>query len=793
VPAAPVDVGLRDGSTVRVRTVQPRDEEQLRDLLAGLTPESRWSRFFSAAVDLDREARNAARVGETGGRGLVAVSGDEAAIVGHAEYLPEPGTGGAEVAFEVAEAWQGRGIATLLLAHLAQAASATGIETFNASVLASNHRMARVFRESGFAVRIRPDADVLNLEMPVALDAGARLRFEDRERRAAAAAVAHVLRPASVALIGDCLTPASIGGTVLRNLEDGGYSGVLHVVRSVAEAPGPVELAIVALDAAAVPQAARECGTAGVDALVVLSAGFDAALHAELLAACRRFGMRLVGPDSLGVLNTDPSVRLNATPAVGAPQPGTLAFGTQSGAYGLAGIAEARRRGLGLSSFVSMGDKADLSGNDLLSHWQDDPGTSAVLLYLESFGNPRRFGRIAREVARRKPVIAVKSGRSSPGRHTTTSQTGALLAASDATVDALFHHAGVIRCDTLGEMLDVAAVVATAPLPAGRRVAVVTNARGPGIACADACGAGGLELAAGLANPIDPIAPEHYARALGALVDEAECDAVIVIAAPTPSIRLADVAAALAAPALRAAAAGIAVVGVFMGQDDAALVAHAAAARIAVFAAPEEAAQALGRLARNGEWRRRAEDIPEPPAGIELEAAAAVLAAALARGGGWLGPDEVAALLHAYGIPLMSPTAAEPVAADGDGVEMIVGVVGDPDFGPVVACGVVGRAVELLGDASVRLAPLGRRDAHDMLRELRTYPLLDGYRGAPKVDIRAVEDLIVRLSALAAEHPEIAELDCNPVLASPAGALVLHGRVRVEALRPGRPFPSLDR
>jgi acyl-CoA synthetase (NDP forming)/RimJ/RimL family protein N-acetyltransferase len=782
VPAAPVDVGLRDGSTVRVRTVEPGDEEQLHDLLAGLTPESRWSRFFSAAVDLHREARNAACVGETGGRGLVAVSGDEAAFVGHAEYLPEPGTGAAEVAFEVAETWQGRGIATLLLAHLAQAASAAGIETFNASVLASNHRMARVFRESGFAVRIRPDADVLALTMPASLDAGARLRFEDRERQAAAAAVAHVLRPASVALIGDCLA-GSIAAAVRRNLDDGGYTGALHVVRSIAEVPGPVELAIVALEAAAVPKAARECGAAGVRALVVLSGGFDAALHAELLAPCRRFGMRLVGPDSRGVLNTDPSVRMNATLADAAPAPGTLAFGTQSGAYGLAGIAEARRRGLGLSSFVSMGDKADLSGNDLLSHWRDDPGTSAILLYLESFGNPRRFGRIAREVARRKPVIAVKHG-----------------AASDATVDALFHQAGVIRCDTLGEMLDVAALVARAPLPAGRRVAVVTNARGPGIACADACSASGLELAAGLADPIEvivPAMPEHFARALESLVDEAECDAVIVIAVPTPSVPPADVAGALAAPALRAAAAGIAVVGVFMGQNETALVAHADAAGIAVLAAPEEAARALGRLARNGEWRRRAEDIPAPPAGIEPEAAAAVLAAALARGGGWLGLDEVAPLLRAYGIPVMqSRSAAGSAVADADdddGVGMVVSVVGDPDFGPVVACGVGGRAVELLGDVCVRLAPLGRRDAHDMLRELRAYPLLDGYRGAPKVDTGALEDLIVRVSALAAAHPEIAELDCDPVLASPAGALVLDGRMRVEALRPSRPFPSLDR
>jgi acetyl coenzyme A synthetase (ADP forming)-like protein len=893
----PVDVVLRDGSTVRVRGVDPGDETRLRELLAGLSDQSRWWRFFSVGVDLDGAARHAATVEELGGRGLVAITGRDGRIVGHAEYVPAS-PDEAEVAFEVADDWQGRGVATLLLAHLAQAATAAGIETFTASVLVSNHRMARVFRESGFAVAIRPAHDVLELRMPASLDDAARTRFEDRERSAAAAAVAHVLRPASIAVIGASDRPGSIGGAVLRNLLAGGYSGILHAVHpgasvvagvrayeAIGEVPEHVELSIVAVPASAVAEVARQCGAAAVSALVVLSAGFaecgaeGIARQAELLDVCRRFGMRLVGPNCLGVLNSASDVRMNATFAPEAPLPGLLAFGSQSGAYGIAGMAEARRRGIGLSSFVSMGDKADLSGNDLLGYWQDDPATAAVLLYLESFGNPRRFGRIAREVARQKPVIAVKSGRSAAGSRAAASHTGALLAASDATVDALFHHAGVIRCDTLSEMLDVAALVSTAPLPAGRRVAVITNAGGPGIACADACSAAGLEvgppaertvrrlrrflpLTAGLGNPIDLIAsatPDHFARAVRILAEEGEADAIVVIVIPTLITRPGDVAAALTEPAGAARAVGIPVVSVIMAEDDAALAAHAEAAGIPALPAPEEAARALGRLIRYAEWRRRAEEIPEPPAGVEPEAAAAVLAAALAEGGGWLGPAEVARLLQAYGIPLVeSRTAATPTAvgrcaeqmggavavkalapglvhksdagairlgvrgaapgraaaraaaaavrtagfelegflvqrmAD-EGVEMIVGVVGDPDFGPVVACGAGGRAVELLGDVCVRLAPLGHTGARDMLRELRTYPLLVGYRGAPLTDTDALEDVIVRVSALAAAHPEVAELDCNPVLAGPEGALVLDARVRVEPVPPTRPFPSLDR
>lgn len=896
VDAQHVDVALRDGSTVRVRPVCPEDAGALRDFLSGMSADARWLRFFTLGVDLDRAARWAAEPGAGAGFGLVATSGSPARIVGHAAYARES-EGRAEIAFEVADDWQGRGIATILLGHLASAAEREGILTFRATVHPSNHRMVRVFRDSGFAVEVMSRPGELSIELPASLDEEALARFEDRSRIAAVAAVSHVLRPDSVAVIGASRRSGSVGNAVLRNLTEAGYSGALHVVHprassvagvpaypSVAAVPGPLELGVVAVPAAAVVDVARECGEAGVRALVVLSAGFaevgDAGRRrqADLLEVCRASGMRLVGPNCLGVLNTDPELRLNATFAPDQPSPGRVAFASQSGAYGIAAIAEAARRGLGLSSFVSTGDKADLSGNDFLQFWEQDPASDAVLLYLESFGNPRRFGQIARAVGTSKPVVAVKSGRSAAGVRAASSHTGALLAASDVTVDALFEHAGVIRTETVGEMFDVAALLGSQPLPAGNRVAIVTNAGGPGIACADACAAAGLEVAplgeatrrwltgrlpreAAVGNPVDMIASasaEDYARVIEALGEDEAVDAIISIFIPPLVTRAGDVAGAVRAAAARTAAAGTPLVAVFMAESDRRLAEFAHGAALPVYATPEEAARALGHTARYAAWRSRGPDeVPDLDA-VDSDAAAAIIARALGRGGGWLEPDEVDAVLASYGIPLVESRFAEtaveaarhaselggPVAikaiaaglvhksdaggvelgvrsaaAEGaarrvagavraaghepagflvqrmapGGVELIAGVVGDPDFGPVVAVGAGGRAVELLGDVTVRLAPIGPRDAGEMLRSLRTFPLLEGYRGAPPADLAAVRDVLMRISALAAAHPEIAELDCNPLLAAPDGAMVLDARLRVEQPRPARPFPALDR
>lgn len=890
-PVAPVDVALRDGSTVRVRRVAEADRDELRALLGGLSPESLWLRFFTAGVNLDEMARWGATEGAGRGYGIVAVAGAPERIVGHAAYVHGEGDR-AEIAFEVSEDRHGQGIATILLAHLAEAGAADGVRSFVATVHPSNLRMARVFRDSGFAVDVTTRPGLLRFEFPTSLSPDAVAAFEARDRVAAEAAVGHVLRPASVALVGASRRAGSVGAALLDNLLAGGFDGTVHVVhptarelagltvhRRLADVPGPVDLAVVAVPARAVPQVARECGAAGVRAMVVLSAGFAEAgaeggeLQTQLVEACRESGIRLVGPNCLGVLATD--IGLNATFAPQPPRPGRLAFASQSGGFGIAAIAETVGRGLGLSSFVSMGNKADLSGNDFLRYWAQDPGTDVIALYLESFGNPRRFGRIAREVAARKPIVAVKSGRSAAGARAAASHTGALLAASDVTVDALFAHAGVIRTDTVGEQFDAAALLATQPLPTGDRVVIVTNAGGPGIACVDACTAAGLRIDplpaavsdrlrdglpshAALGNPVDMIAsatPEDFRRTIERVAAEPQVDAVIAIFVPPLVTRAPDVADAIRAADTR----GTPLLGVFMAASDAERAALAGDGSVPVYATPEEAARALGHAVRYAAWLREGPD--EPPAfpDTDPDAVAAVLAQALEHGGGWLEPRAVETVLRAYGIPVVesrfAPTAAAagrcaaelgvPVAlkavaprlvhkADAGGValglsgpttvtraarrmagavraaghepagflvqpmattgaELIVGVVGDPDFGPVVACGAGGHATELLGDVAVRLAPLGPRTAAAMVRSLRTFPLLDGYRGTAKADVAAIEDVLLRVGALAAAHPGIAELDCNPLLASAEGVVVVDARVRVVAPPPSRPFPALDR
>jgi acetyl coenzyme A synthetase (ADP forming)-like protein len=879
------DIALRDGSTVHVRPVRSSDVDALAGFLGGLSEEARTFRFFSAGADVHRAARRFAD--PSIGGGLVAVTREDGRVVGHGQYVRES-DGTAEVAFAIADAWQGQGIATLLLAGLAQMAAGEGIETFTAVVMPDNRKMIDTFRASGFPVEVRSRPGELHLTFPTTLTDDGRRRFEERERIAAVAAVSHVLRPRSVAVVGASRRPGSIGATITRNLACGGFTGSLYAINpaagtiegvpaypSIGAVPEAPELAVLAVPADRVVAVARECGAAGVRALVVVSSGFaevGAEGHErqrELLAVCRAAGMRMVGPNCLGVITTAPAVGLNASFAPAAPSHGRLGFASQSGAFGIASVDLARTRGIGLSSFVSLGDKADLSGNDFLQFWEDDPDTDVIALYLESFGNPRKFGRLARRITPTKPVIVVKSGRSQAGRRAVSSHTGALLAAADTSVDALFRHAGVIRTETIGELFDVATLLSRQPLPAGDRVAVVTNAGGPGILCTDACEAAGLRVEplaaatqqalaallpseASVANPVDLIASASatdYARALEHVLGDPGVDAVIAIFVRPLTTRAADVDAAI-----RGAAGGKPVLAVFLGPD----VPPAGTEGVPGFASVEEAARALVHAVR---YARHHADPPDPqprPDGVDADSAAAVVAEGLADGGGWLPPRAAEALLAAYGVPLgashwattphgvrraaerlggrvavkaagagllhkteagavrldLSPSAAGRVARDmrdalcdagtppdgflvqrmaPPGPELLVGVVGDPRFGPLVAVGAGGAMAELLGDVEVRLAPVGPRVAGEMLRELRTYPLLEGYRGSTPVDVAAVEDVVVRVSALAAAHPEIAELDCNPVIAGPAGAVVVDARVRLQP-PPATPLPgALDR
>jgi acetyl coenzyme A synthetase (ADP forming)-like protein len=693
------------------------------------------------------------------------------------------------------------------------------------------------------------------------------------------------LEPRAVAVIGASRSRGTPSGEVFHNLLFGGFTGPVYpvnpatsVVQSVAaypsvEAiPGPVDLAVIAVPCEQVLEVVEACSRKDVRALVVISGGFaevgeeGRARQSELVRTCREAGMRFIGPNCIGIINTDPVIRLNATFGPGAPPPGRVGFLSQSGALGLAAVDHAASRGIGLSSFISVGNKADVSSNDLLEYWESDPRTDVILLYLESFGNPRKFARIARRVGKTRPIIAVKSGRSVAGARATSSHTGALLAASDVTVDALFRQAGVIRTDTLEEMFDVAALVANQPLPAGRGVGIVTNAGGLAILCADACEAAGLDVpplaeptqarlreflppVAGIRNPVDMIAsatPEAYRRAILALADDPGLHAIIALfISPMPTSFAGEVAAAIV-DAARMLGGSKPLLAVFMSSEGAPAELQTADLCIPVYAFPEAAAVALGHAARYEAWRR--DPIPVLPR-LTLPRrveASALIARAQPDRDGWLNPSQTAELLACYELPMveqrfastadeaaaaaeridgavalkgMSPglvhkteaglvrlsllgaesvrSAAEQMAAilaaaghpgpsflvqrmATGGIEMIVGLVHDPQVGPVVACGAGGVLVELIKDVAVRLTPLSREDAADMLRTLKSYPLLEGFRGSARCDVAALEDTLLRVGALAEDLPQIAELDLNPVVVQSAGVVIIDARARID-------------
>jgi acetate---CoA ligase (ADP-forming) len=875
------DVVLRDGSIAHIRPVVAADREALEAFLRGLDRDARLTRYNSLAISLAAEAARLATVG-IDHCGLVAIDAGRQAIAAHAEYI-RTGPTTAEVAFATADDRRGVGLATLMLARLAETARACGITTFEAYVVPNNTAMADVLRDSGFIATFATRDDFQCWALDTTATDETTARYDLREATSAQASLRRVLAPRSVAVIGASRDRGTIGAEIFHNLLETRFNGPVYPVnrsaqvvqsvrayRSITEIPGPVDLAVIVVPAAQVIGAARECAAKDVLGLVVISAGFaeagaaGMARQSELLTVCRDAGMRLVGPNCMGVINTDPEVRLNATFAPSYPPAGRIGFLSQSGALGLAVIEHAVQRGLGLSSFVSVGNKADLSGNDLLAFWEKDQRTDLILLYLESFGNPRKFARIARRVGRTKPIVAVKSGRSVAGARATSSHTGALVAASDVTTDALFRQTGVIRTGTLAEMFDVSALLANQPLPAGGRVAILTNAGGPAILAADACEAAGLEVPAlsdatrkrlaemlppeaSTGNPVDMIASagaDAYARAIGILAADDSIEALIVIFTPPLVTRAADVAHGIRTT-VRALPRKIPILAVFLSVSGVPAELSDDEVHIPSFAYPEDAARALAHALRYARWRSRPEGVV-PQFEVRSDEANEIVSRARGGGGRWLAPDEVAALFACYGLPLVTtrvvstPEAAAGAAAQfagpvalkvvaptlvhktdvgavrlglaardvydearkmaeavrlkghaptgfmvqpmaQKGVELLLGVVQDPTFGPVIACGAGGVTAELLKDVAVGVAPLTDRDARDMVRSLRTFPLLDGFRGAPKCDVPAVEDALLRLSAMVERHPEIAELDANPLIARPDGALIVDARVRVGA------------
>jgi acetyl coenzyme A synthetase (ADP forming)-like protein len=707
-----LDVALRDGGGARIRPIKPEDGPLLVEFFEHLGPESRYFRFFRIKETLEpKEIEFFTNVDYSDRMALIALL--DGRMIGLASYDLEPKKNGtAEVAFAVADEHQGRGIGTQLLQLLTNRARSQGVERFEAFVLPENRQMMRLFRNSGYELSRTIDEGVYTVDFPVAESEGSLQAEWEREKRSVAASILPLFFPRSIAVIGASTNPTSIGGRLFRNILNGGFTGPLYPVNpktkvigsvraypTIGEVPDEVDLAYIVVPQPFVIDVAHQCAAAGVRGIVVISAGFSetgaegARLEAELLRVVRDSGMRMVGPNCMGLLNTAHSVQLNGTFAPVYPPGGNVAMSSQSGALGIAILDYATRNNIGISQFVSVGNKADVSSNDLILSWEDDPQTDVITLYLESFGNPMKFSRIARRIGRRKPIIAVKSGRSEAGSRAASSHTGA-LASSDVAVEALFRQAGVIRVDTIEELFAAANLLALQPIPAGRRVGIVTNAGGPGILAADALEANGLSLPelsgdlqakigsrlaaeASSHNPVDLIAsggPGEFEHATSLLLESGEVDAVMVIYVPVSPEGAQDVADAIGRAQLSHEG-GVTMLSVFMQTAEGGHYLGGADGGRAVptFLFPESAAVALARAVHHGEWRRRDPGV-EPKldhqVDVRLRELVEVALHTVPDEGGWLEPDMVDAILGAAGLRVPRSTVVanedEAVSAAAD-------------------------------------------------------------------------------------------------------------------------------
>lgn len=502
------DVVLSDGGTAHLRPIAPADAELLQSFHARLSPESIYFRFFAPYPRLSaRDVERFTTVDYDRRVALIATIGDEMVAVVRYDRITDDE---AEVAFLVEDAHQGRGLASIMLEHLAAAAQERGVKRFIADTLPENRRMVNVFREVGYTAQQRFDEGVIRLTLDLAPTDTFTEVLQAREHRAESRSIARLLTPASIAVIGVGQDRASAGHTVLRHLLRGGFTGPVYPVHpahhsiagvraypTVGDVPDDVDLAVITVPAESVRTVVEQCGDKGVHALIVVSAGFGEAgpegreRQDALVRAARADGMRVVGPNCLGIANTDAAVRMNATLSPVAPPRGPVGFFSQSGALGIALLQHVAERGLGLSSFVSAGNRADVSGNDLLQYWEEDAATEVVLLYLESLGNPRKFTRLCRRISRSKPIVAVKSGGTMQG--VPLGHAARALTLPDHAVSELFAQAGVVRVDDISQMFDVAQLLAYQPLPGGTRVAIVGNSDALGLLAEDACLRAGLD------------------------------------------------------------------------------------------------------------------------------------------------------------------------------------------------------------------------------------------------------------------------------------------------------------
>jgi acyl-CoA synthetase (NDP forming)/RimJ/RimL family protein N-acetyltransferase len=629
------DVVLRDGATAHLRPITPADADLLVSFYARVSEQSKYFRFFAPYPQLsDRDVARFTQVDYHDRLALIVTVGNEMIGVGRYERT---GPRTAEVAFLIEDAHQGRGLGQLFLEHLAQAARENGIARFVAEVLPDNRKMMTVFTEAGYKVAREFEDGVIMVEFDIAPTDTSFGVMQAREQRSEALSIARLLTPSSVALIGASRREGTIGNALLRNLRDGGFPGRLYAVNTdtkadeiegvpayptIREVEDTVDLAVVAVRAEMVADVILDCAAKGVRGLVVVSSGFaeigDEGRKRQryLVGLARSYGMRVIGPNALGVINTAPGVALNATLSPVMPSQGRVAFFCQSGALGVPILADMAGRGLGLSSFVSAGNRADVSGNDLMQYWYSDEATEVVLLYLESLGNPRKFSRVARRLAGRKPVVALKSGRATQGV-----PVGQMVRRSQlppAAIESLFRQSGLIGVDTTGELFDVAQLLAHQPLPKGPRVAVVSNSDALTLLALDTMTACGLEVTGEPRNLSADATASDFGAALSEVFDDDRVHSVVVIYTPPVQSNGAEVAQVVAAAA---AGSKKPVVSTFLASrsvpealrvPDA--VGGAARGSIPSFLNPQYAVGALAKATQYGEWRRRSDSrIPDLP------------------------------------------------------------------------------------------------------------------------------------------------------------------------------------
>lgn len=891
------DALMKDGRPIHFRPIRPDDAQREKDFFEKVGAESSYFRFHRMKSDLSpEELRYFTSVDYDDRMAFIALFEEEMVGVGRYDVLSNPCEDChkvAEVAFLVRDDFQGRGIGSQLLQHLTVYARLKGITEFEAFVLTQNRAMLRVFRASGYKLTRALEEGVYRVEYPIEYSLEAREAEWEHEKRAVTASLMPILYPASIAVIGASRNRLSIGGRLFHNLLAQSFEGPLYPVNpgadfvhavkaypTVGDIPDPVDLAIITVPAAAVLGVVEECGEKGVKGVVIISAGFGevggegSEVEQKIVTMARRYGMRLVGPNCMGLINTDSKASMDGQFGPTFPPAGNVAMSSQSGALGLAILEQATKLNIGISTFVSLGNRADVSPDDLLLYWKDDPASDVIVLYMESFGNPRRFGRLARRVSRAKPIVVVKAGRSTAGARAAASHTGS-LASLDVAVDALFHQSGVIRTDTLLELFDVTTLLANQPLPKGRRVALLSNAGGPAILAADALERQGLilpelssELQAKLGeylrsdattrNPVDMVAsagPDEYDACLSLLLDSDEVDSVIVIFIPTAPEGNREVImsvrdAVATHSANRTDDTAKTVLGVFMGSTEGTEV--LADVKLPIYPYPESAARALASVIEYAEWRETPEGEFVRYDDVDRVDSETVLRDALGRIGdeaGWLDAAEVDRLLSNYGINTVRTATARSedeavaiaadmgtpvalkvisstvvhksdvggvvldvsgedavreayrqvmsVADDSEGAviqqflegghEVIVGMSEDALFGPLIVFGLGGIFVELMKDVSFRINPLTDVDAKEMLTEVRSANLLTGYRGEPAGDVEALQEVILRVSALVENHPEILEMDLNPVkVFEPGkGVSVVDARIRVRPVDSG--------